>query len=360
MRLLAVSPLSEIYGGERNLLRVLPVLGRLGYDVTVAVPSGGPLRSAAGERGLHVVRIPLGPPDRLTAAAMVGLAVAPLHLLGHDVVLLNGLSTQRLVPALALTGRRAVLRVNNPLPEPPGWWRRRRFWDIVSAVAAPSAATATECVAAGAPAGRVHVLPPTGWDDGRRPTPMPREGDRLRVGFVGRIEARKGVLELVQAAETFLSDHPEAVLTIIGAPVSDEDDYAVRVRALAASSRCHDRIEFLGYVRDGAAEIARMDVLVVPSHAEPGGTVVSEAAAAGVPTVACQVDGMVENVGDGGVLVPVGDPSELAVAISALLADPARRRELSERALAGAHRFDPGRFADEMDTLLKAAVAATR
>jgi glycosyltransferase involved in cell wall biosynthesis len=98
----------------------------------------------------------------------------------------------------------------------------------------------------------------------------------------------------------------------------------------------------------------------LPSHAEPGGTVVSEAAAAGVPTVACRVGGMAENVGQGGVLVPPGDPGRLAEAITALLDDPARRRQLSEKALAGAYRFDPGRLAEGMDRLLKEAVSAPR
>jgi glycosyltransferase involved in cell wall biosynthesis len=361
MRLLAVSPLSEIYGGEQELLRVLPAVRRRGHQVMLAVPADGPLRDAASERGIPTARVPLGPPDRLTGAALAGAVLAPVHLLRCDAVWLNGLSAQRLVPALALTGRRAVLRVNNPLPAPPAWWRRKRFWDIVRAISAPSGATGSECVAAGAPPDRVHVLPPSGWEDGRRPAPVSRHGEgQVRVGFVGRIEPRKGVLELVAAAETFLSGHPEAVLTIIGAPVSEGDSYAERVRELAAFSPCRDQIEFRGYVPDAAAEIARLDVLAVPSHAEPGGTVVSEAAAAGVPTVACQVDGMAENVGEGGIMVPPGDPDRLAEAISALLDDPARRQQLSERALAGAYRFDPNRFAQEIERLLEEAVITPR
>jgi glycosyltransferase involved in cell wall biosynthesis len=361
MRLLAVSPLSEIYGGERVLLRVLPALRRRGYEVTLAVPAGGPLSDAAEERGIPTVRIPLGPPDRLTVAALAGLSLAPAHLLKCDVVWLNGLPTQRIVPALALTGRPAVLRVNNPLSDPPAWWRRRRFWRVVRALSVPSFATASECVAAGAPPSGVHVIPPAGWEDGCRPVPVPHaNADRIRVGFVGRIEPRKGVLELVQAADAFLAAHPEATLTLIGEPVSGGDGYAERVRGLAAASECADRIEFRGYVPDAGREIPQFDLLVLPSHAEPGATVVCEAAAAGVPTVGSEVGGIVDNLGDGGVLVPPGDPGRLAEAITALLADPARRRELGEKALGGAHRFDPAWFAEEMDKLLKEAVSAPR
>jgi glycosyltransferase involved in cell wall biosynthesis len=81
--------------------------------------------------------------------------------------------------------------------------------------------------------------------------------------------------------------------------------------------------------------------------------VTGEAAAAGVPVVATSVGGLPEGVADGGVLVGPGDPRALGEAISALLGDPERRRQLSQRALAGASRFDPKRFAETMDSLLR-------
>jgi glycosyltransferase involved in cell wall biosynthesis len=110
---------------------------------------------------------------------------------------------------------------------------------------------------------------------------------------------------------------------------------------------------FRGHVPNAAAEIAGFDLLVIPSHAEPLASVTGEAAAVGVPVVAAGVGGLTEGVGEGGVLVPPQDPRALASAISALLGDPARRRELSARALAGAFRFDPEPFAEEMDQLLQ-------
>jgi glycosyltransferase involved in cell wall biosynthesis len=350
-RLLAVSALAEVAGGESTLLRILPALSQRGYEVRLGVPGRGGLQDAATGRGIDTVIVPLGPPESFGPRTLAGAVVALPYLARTDVVWLNGPSTQRLVPALALTGSPAVLRFNNPVGDPPAWWRRRRYWNVVRALSVPSQAMAQDCVAAGAPAELVHVMPPPAWGD---EPPTPHTGDGVRVGFVGSLEPRKGVIDLIHAADSFLARHPESTLTVIGQPPPGDDGrYASELREAAASVRGHDRITFRGYVPGAAAEIAGFDLLVIPSHAEPLASVTGEAAAAGVPVVAAQVGGLPEGVADGGVLVSPGDPRALGEAINALLDDPEQRRKLSQRALAGASRFDPKRFAEAMDTLLR-------
>jgi glycosyltransferase involved in cell wall biosynthesis len=352
-RLLAVSALADVAGGESTLLRALPALARRGFEPRLAVPARGELATAAEGRGIPTVVVPLGPPERLTPRALAGAPLAAAHLLRSEVVWLNGPSTQRLVPSLALTGRRAVLRVNNPLAEPPAWWRRRRYWQVVRAVSVPSSAMADECLAAGAPAELVHVMEPPAWGDVRPERQVGRDNGSLEVGFVGSLEPRKGVLDLIQAAGSFLAEHPNATLVVIGRPPPGDDGrYAAKIRETAGSGPQSERILFRGHVPNAAAEIARFDLLVIPSHAEPLASVTGEAAAVGTPVVAARVGGLPEGVGQGGVLVPPGDPGALAEAIGGLLGNPDRRRELSERALAGAYRFDPERFAEAMDRLL--------
>jgi glycosyltransferase involved in cell wall biosynthesis len=351
-RLLAVSALAEVAGGESTLLRTLPILVRRGYAPKLAVPAPGPLQQAARERGISTAVLPIGPPERFEARALGGVAMAVTHAARADVVWLNGPSTQRLVPALAVTGRRAVLRVNNPLTAAPGWWRRRRYWDVVRALSVPSRATAEECIAAGAPAELVRVMTPPAWGD-RRPEAQPRPAGELRVGFVGTLEPRKGVIDLIRAADSFLSEHPQVTLTLIGGPRPGDAGYADELRQAAAAVRGAERIVFRGQVPNGAEEIAGLDILVIPSHAEPMASVTGEAAAAGVPVVASDVGGLSEGVADGGLIVPPRDPRALAEAINALLADPGRRHELGERALAGSDRFDPERFAQSFDALFR-------
>jgi glycosyltransferase involved in cell wall biosynthesis len=92
-------------------------------------------------------------------------------------------------------------------------------------------------------------------------------------------------------------------------------------------------------------------VLVLPSHAEPFGTVLAEAMAAGTPVVATAVGGLPEVVTDGvdGALVPPGRPDALADAVMRVLADGER---LGRQAVASAKRFDADTYARRVEKLI--------
>jgi glycosyltransferase involved in cell wall biosynthesis len=72
------------------------------------------------------------------------------------------------------------------------------------------------------------------------------------------------------------------------------------------------------------------DLVVISSRWEARSLVAQEALRAGVPLVATAVGGLPELVGDAAVLVPPGDPTALAAAVSAVLADEGRRAVLAE------------------------------
>jgi hypothetical protein len=95
--------------------------------------------------------------------------------------------------------------------------------------------------------------------------------------------------------------------------------------AAAVRRRSH-RVGFVG-PRTGVdldRAYAAADLLVLPSRAETYGMVITEALARGVPVVAGKVGGVPQALGDGGLLVPAGDPAALATAL---------RRWLTERSL---------------------------
>lgn len=360
-RLIAVSPLAGMAGGEAMLMRLLPELAGRGWSVRLAVPARGALSEAAAEAGIPASRLPLGPPERRTAASYVGALAAPLPLARADVVLLNGLSTQRLVPALRLARRPAILHVTNPLREFPRAWSRRGFWKRVRAVLADSRHSAEECVVAGAPPERVHAIPPPAWSGETMPGARSSRGAPLgRVAFVGQIEPRKGVAELIEAAADFLDGRPDASLTIVGEPPGGGDsEYARRVRRAVARSPVGERIELAGYRPDAAEAMVEFDLVVVPSLAEPYGTVAAEAAAAGAAVVASRVGGLPEVVehGETGLLVPPGSSDELAAAIGELLDDRERLRGFGQRALQRAgERFSPRLYANRVEALLLEAL----
>ena len=96
-----------------------------------------------------------------------------------------------------------------------------------------------------------------------------------------------------------------------------------------------------------------LDVLVLPSHEEPFGTVLAEAMAVGTPVVATRVDGLAEVVDDGvtGRLVAPGDPAQLAAAVLDVLRD---RERMGAAAREQARRFDASRYAERVERLLAA------
>jgi glycogen(starch) synthase len=96
-------------------------------------------------------------------------------------------------------------------------------------------------------------------------------------------------------------------------------------------------------------ELARADVLLVPSRSEGLGRVVVEAALAGTPAVACNVGGLGETMIDGrtGLLVRDFESEGERSRIAALLGDAARRRAMAAAAREFCReRFDPRRAAE--------------
>jgi glycogen(starch) synthase len=193
------------------------------------------------------------------------------------------------------------------------------------------------------------------------PRPAPLDGPG-RVGFVGRLEPRKGIEDLIVAARRFLRGRTHASVTIVGsASESAPPGYTASLRAAARASGVMDRILFAGWRADAGEALAEFDVVCVPSHAEPYGTVAAEAAARGVPVVATSVGGLREVVVDGetGTLVPPGNPAALAAAIAPYLDDRALRARVGAAAHARAlQRFAPGPYADRVDAVLREAVGS--
>jgi glycosyltransferase involved in cell wall biosynthesis len=145
--------------------------------------------------------------------------------------------------------------------------------------------------------------------------------DRLRLLFVGRLTAIKGLRVLIDALERARAVNPAIDLTLIG----DGEDRAL-VEAQAARL---GGVTCLGFRSQSevAAALAGHDAFVLPSFAEGVPVVLMEAMASARPVIATRVGGVAELVADGrsGLLVAPGDAQALADAILRLAADPALR-----------------------------------
>ncbi len=145
----------------------------------------------------------------------------------------------------------------------------------------------------------------------------------LAIGFVGRFDERKGILDLARAWPRVADALPDAHLVMVGK--GPEED---RARALLAHA---PRVRWLGYRADAAAVMKALDVLAVPSHWEGFGLVAAEALAVGTPVVAAEASSLPEIVRHGaeGLLVPPRAPSALADALVTLGGDGEMRARMA-------------------------------
>ena len=100
---------------------------------------------------------------------------------------------------------------------------------------------------------------------------------------------------------------------------------------------------FAGTRLDARSLIPAFDVSCLPSRWEAYPLVVMEAMAAGVPVVVSDCGGLPSMVSEGveGLRCPPGDERAFAAALTALLADPARRARMGQAARLRAERdFD--------------------
>jgi len=208
------------------------------------------------------------------------------------------------------------------------WLRRwiRHTLERSSVVIALSESWA-QFVRAFAPGAKVAVVP--------NAVPLPAlpaqaADEEGRVLFLGRIEAGKGVYELLAAGALLAGRFPGLRLVIGG----EGDLQGVRRRA--AELGIAERVELPGWIDAQARglELARAGVFCLPSHAEGLPMALLEAMAARKAVVACSVGGVPEAIhdGDNGMLVPPRDADALAAALAAVLGDAALRARLGNRA----------------------------
>ena len=186
-------------------------------------------------------------------------------------------------------------------------------------------------------------------DHGYRTTVIPNVVDTSRFRYRERVPLRPRLLStrnlepLYRVERTIAAfalvqrRHPLATLTIAGSGTQEQE-----LRRFAADTRCSG-IRFAGAVRpeDMPALYDEADVFVNASAIDNQPVSVLEAFAAGLPVVSTCVGDVpaMTRHGEAGVLVPSGEPVDLAQAVGGLLDNPEYARTLTRRAREEIERY---------------------
>ena len=377
MRVLFVNPGRDLGGAEHSLLLLLRELLRRDVEPIVALFGDGPFAARLTTLGLRTAYLDLPDAVRRGSRYDAALKLADLARLGAlavpgtgklaglvrqtraDVVHTNGLKAHLLGGFAGRVTLRPVVWHLRDFP-PPG--AQGKVLHVAAGVlpriqlsnsAAVAQAWGKRVRAIGNPVDLVRFNPEVGGGAVRAELGI--APDEPLVGMVAHLTPWKGHEEFLRMALE-IKDKVSGVRFLVsgGAIYETEghDGYAERLMRRAVDLGLGGRVHFLGNRDDVPEILAGVDVLVhVPSAPEPFGRVVAEAMAVGKPVVAARAGGLPEIVEDEvtGLLVPPGDPSACAAAVTRLLADRALRARLGAagRVHAAAH-FDPAIHAERV------------
>jgi glycosyltransferase involved in cell wall biosynthesis len=183
------------------------------------------------------------------------------------------------------------------------------------------------------------------------PAPIDVPPDALKFGFVGRLEIRKGLLDLARAWHAVAEALPGAWLVIAGKGADEE-----QARGILGSA---PRVKWLGYRSNVPSILRAIDILAVPSHWEGFGLIAAEGLAAGVPVVAARASSLPEIIEDEvtGRLVAPRDPDALARALIEAARDPQGNAVMVEAGRRRVRDFSVEKMMDAYEATVESVVS---
>ena len=151
--------------------------------------------------------------------------------------------------------------------------------------------------------------------------------DAIVFLFLGRLNLDKGVLDLANAFSKLPTG--SACLLFVG---PDEQNMQIKIESILANNASN--VRFVGYTNVPENYMSAVDVLFLPSYREGFGSVVIEAAAVGIPTVASRIYGVCDAVVDGetGLLHEPHAVNEIEDCMKDMMSNRALRLKLGKQA----------------------------
>ena len=152
-------------------------------------------------------------------------------------------------------------------------------------------------------------------------------GQPVKLLFLGRLDAQKGIYTLLQAISR-LNRKDVEVIALGDGP--ERETLETEVEALGIK----DRIHFLGRVSNVPNFLQQADIFVLPSFAEGISNALLEALSCGLPSIVADISGnqMVVTDQQDAWFFPPGDAEALAKGLDQLITDDALRQRLGQAA----------------------------
>lgn len=159
--------------------------------------------------------------------------------------------------------------------------------------------------------------------------------DHVRLFYIGNIGPRKGMCDLIEAANRLRGRLSQPFEVVLAGPFDDDKEES-RIRDLIAEHGLDRVVTFLGPIYGDCKEAAflQADIFVLPSYSEGIPQAMLEAMAYGLPVVVSDVGGIPEVVQDGreGLVVKPGDIDGLCHALLQLIGSVESRRRIGAAA----------------------------
>lgn len=321
-------------GAVVSVLRTIPLLEERGWRFSFWVPRPSELHDRLTAEGhdvdgapryidhsLRALRLPPGPARRLMGIPPY-LRAFRRFLRERRPALVHANSILTLTEGVVASriGIPVVLHVHEMVPrDRRGHLSRRLAWTRLQQVVAVSEACAKTVEWRGRHPRVVYEAAPVP----ERPTPIRDEPRPFTIGTVGVVSERKGTDIFVEAAG-LARDRADGLRfeLVAGSIAEREVEWAKRILKRASEAG----VEYIERA-DVAERLAGWDGFALPSRADPFPISMLEAMAAGLPAIGTRVDGIAEQLADGGgLLVPGDDPEALADAMVRLARMPREAR----------------------------------
>lgn len=169
--------------------------------------------------------------------------------------------------------------------------------------------------------------------------------NKYEAVFMKRLQAVKGIFDLIEIWKLVTDSIPDAKLIIIGSGVDGD-----RAKQMVKNLKLENNIKFLGVIYDikeKYTQIASSKLFLLPTYEENWAIVIGEAMAAKVPVLTYGLNELKDVWQDNAIYIPTGNKKLFAETIIRSLKDAESRDRIVRRAFKYVSQFEWSKIAKE-------------